>query len=59
VDVFAHFVSARASLLKLAQHIAAGGAGLPEDFDYDTFNAQEQTRLRDQSPQELLRAKKH
>ena len=55
-DLLAHFVSAEASLLKLAQDIAAGGAGLPEDFDYDAFNAEEQARLRDQSPQELLRA---
>lgn len=55
-DLLAHFVSAEASLLKLAQDIAAGGAGLPDDFDYDAFNAQEQARLRDQSPQELLRA---
>ena len=33
-----------------------GGAGLPEDFDYDAFNAEEQARLRDQSPQQLLPA---
>lgn len=55
-DLLAHFVSAEASLLKLAQDFATGGAGLPEDFDYDAFNAQEQARLRDQSPQQLLSA---
>jgi hypothetical protein len=53
-DLLAHFVSAEGSLLKLAQDIAASGAGLPEDFDYDAFNAAEQTRLRDQPPQQLL-----
>jgi len=55
-DLLAHFVSAEDSLLKLAQNIATGGAGLPEDFDYDAFNAAEQTRLRNQSPQQLLTA---
>ena len=55
-DLLAHFVSAEESLLKLAQDVAAGGAGLPEDFDYDAFNAEEQARLRDQSPQQLLTA---
>jgi hypothetical protein len=55
-DLLAHFVSAEESLLKLAQNIAAGNAGLPEDFDYDAFNAAEQMRLRDQSPQQLLTA---
>ena len=55
-DLLAHFVSAEESLLRLAQDVAAGGAGLPEDFDYDAFNAEEQARLRDQSPQQLLPA---
>ncbi len=55
-DLLAHFVSAEENLLKLAQDIAAGGAGAPDGFDYDAFNAQEQVRLRDRSPQELLRA---
>jgi hypothetical protein len=55
-DVLAHFVSAEENLLKLAQDIAAGGAGVPDGFDYDAFNAQEQVRLRDHSPHELLRA---
>ncbi|MEW5719140.1 MAG: DinB family protein [Chloroflexota bacterium] len=55
-DLLAHFVSAEESLLQLAQDVAANGAGLPEDFDYDAFNAQEQTRLRDCSPEFLLTA---
>lgn len=55
-ELLAHFVSAEENLLKLAQDIAAGGAGAPEDFDYDAFNAQEQVRLRDASPQQLLDA---
>ena len=55
-DLLAHFVSAEESLLKLAQDVAASGAGLPAGFDYDAFNAEEQARLRDQSPQQLLPA---
>ena len=54
-DLLAHFASAEESLLKLAQDIAVGSAGLP-NFDYDAFNAEEQARLRDQSPQQLLPA---
>jgi hypothetical protein len=55
-DLLAHFVSAEESLLKLAQDVATGGTDLPEDFDYDAFNAEEQARLRNQSPQQLLTA---
>ena len=44
-DVLAHFLSAEAALLKVAQDIAAGGPGAPPGFDYDAFNAQEQARL--------------
>jgi len=53
-DLLAHYVSSEAALLELAQDVAAGGAGAPEGFSYDGFNAQEQERLRDCSPQDLL-----
>jgi len=55
-DLLAHFVSAEERLLELAQDVARGGAGASEDFDYDAFNAEEQTRLRDRSPEFLLTA---
>ena len=55
-DLLAHFVSAEGRLLELAQEVAVGGAGAPEDFDFDAFNADEQARLRDRSPQQLLTA---
>lgn len=55
-DLLAHFVSAEENLLKLAQDVATGGAGAPANFDYDAFNAQEQERLRNVSPQQLLDA---
>ena len=53
-DLLAHFVSSEDALLELAQDVAAGGAGAPEGFSYDGFNAQEHERLRDCSPQDLL-----
>ncbi len=53
-DLLAHFVSAEEKLLLLAQDVAAGGKGAPPGFDFDAFNAEEQERLKDQSPQVLL-----
>jgi hypothetical protein len=44
-DLLAHFVSAEAGLLELAQDASAGGPGAPQGFDYDGFNAREQRRL--------------
>lgn len=55
-ELLAHFVSSEEALLKVAQDVAAGGPGAPPDFDYDVFNAQEQERLKGQSPRELLAA---
>jgi hypothetical protein len=55
-DLLAHFVSAEAGLLRLAQDVAAGGPGAPEGFDYDAFNASEQRRLANE-PRERLLAK--
>jgi hypothetical protein len=54
--LLAHFVSAEEQLLALAQNVAAGGAGTPEGLDFDAFNADEQARLADQSPEALLAA---
>lgn len=53
-NLLAHFVSAEEHLLELAQNVAAGGEGAPEEFDFDAFNAQEQVRLRDYPPARLL-----
>jgi hypothetical protein len=51
--LLAHFVSAEDQLLALAQDVAAGGPGAPLDFDYDRFNAGEQSRLEGLSLSEL------
>lgn len=53
-DLLAHFLSAEEGLLRLAQDIAAGGPGVPEEFVYDEFNAQEQDRLAGIVPERLL-----
>jgi hypothetical protein len=53
-DLLAHFLSAEEGLLMIAQDIATGGPGAPEDFEYDAFNAQEQARLADVPFERLL-----
>ncbi len=55
-ELLAHFVSSEERLLELAQNVAAGGAGAPEGFDFDDFNAEERERLADEPPQALLAA---
>jgi len=55
-DLLAHLVSAEPRLLEIAQDVAAGGPGAPPGFDLDAFNAAEQKRLKDTSPEELLSA---
>jgi len=55
-DLLAHLVSTEGRLLEIAQDVAAGGAGAPPGYDLDLFNAEEQTRLADRSPGELLPA---
>ncbi len=54
--LLAHFVSSEQRLLQLAQHVAAGGEDLPADFDFNEFNAEEQVRLQNETPQALLAA---
>jgi hypothetical protein len=53
-NLLAHFTSAEKNLLELAQNVAANGSGAPEGFLIDRFNAEEQTRLQNQSIQFLL-----
>ncbi len=55
-DLLAHFFSSEVEFLRLCQEVAAGGKGIPEDFDLDGFNAAEQKRLAGRPPAELLAA---
>jgi len=58
-DLVAHFVSSEPALLQMCQDVASGGAGTPEGFDFDAFNAEEWNRLAGRSPQDLLEALAH
>lgn len=53
-SVLVHFVTAEKGFLKILPDIAAGGAGASEDFDIDRFNASQQEKSKDLTPQELL-----
>jgi hypothetical protein len=53
-NVVAHFLSSERELLRLAQDVAAGGAGAPEGFDYDAFNAEQQSHYQYVLPGQLL-----
>lgn len=53
-SVLAHFVTAEKGFLKLLPAIAAGGPGASEDFDIDRYNASQQEKSKDLTPQALL-----
>ena len=53
-NVLAHFVTSERAFLRLFASVQAGGAGVPEDFSIDRYNAAQQEQTREQSPQALL-----
>jgi len=53
-NVLAHFVTSERGLLKLFERICQGGLGSPDDFSIDHYNARQQEKTRDMTPQELL-----
>jgi hypothetical protein len=53
-NVLAHFVTSERGLLKLFERIRQGGPGAAEDFSIDRYNAGQQQRTKDLTPQELL-----
>lgn len=53
-NVLSHFVTSERGLLKLFEQIRQGGAGSPDDFVIDRYNATMQERTRTATPQELL-----
>ena len=53
-NILAHFVTSERGLLKLFEQIRQGGAGSPDDFSIDRYNAAMQERTKAASPQELL-----
>jgi hypothetical protein len=54
-NVLAHFVTSERGLLKLFEQIRTGGAGIPDDFSIDRYNAAMQERTRELPPEELLK----
>jgi hypothetical protein len=53
-NVLAHFVTSERGLLKLFERIRQGGPGAAEDFSIDRYNARQQEKTREMTPQELL-----
>jgi hypothetical protein len=54
-NLLVHFLSAERELLRLCQSVASGGPGLPEGFDFDDFNAQQQPLYKDIPTGELIK----
>lgn len=54
-NVLAHLVTAeRAFLTQLFPNVRAGGGGASEDFSIDRYNARQQEKTKELTPQELL-----
>jgi hypothetical protein len=53
-NVLAHFVTSERGLLKLFERIRQGGLGAADDFSIDRYNASQQQKTKDLTPQELL-----
>ena len=53
-NVLSHFVTSERGLVKLFEQIRLGGAGAADDFSIDRYNASQQKKTEDLSPQELL-----
>ncbi len=52
--VLSHFVTSERGLVRLFEQVRQGGAGATDDFSIDRYNARQQEKTRDLSPQELL-----
>jgi hypothetical protein len=53
-SVLSHFVTSERGLVKLFERIRTTGEGAAEDFSIDRYNAAQQRRTQELSPQELL-----
>jgi uncharacterized damage-inducible protein DinB len=52
--VLSHFVTSERGLVKLFEQIRLGGTGASDDFSIDRYNAAQQQKTKDLSPQALL-----
>ncbi len=53
-NVLSHFVTSERGLVRLFEQIRLGGAGSPDDFSIDRYNASQQQKTKELSPQQLL-----
>jgi uncharacterized damage-inducible protein DinB len=53
-NVLSHFVTSERGLIRLFEQIRQGGAGAADDFSIDRYNAAQQEKTKEISPQELL-----
>ena len=53
-NVLSHFVTSERGLVRLFEKIRLGDSGSPDDFSIDRYNAAQQQKTKDLSPQELL-----
>ncbi len=53
-NVLAHFVTSERGLVKLFERIRTSGEGSADDFSIDRYNAAQQKKTQELSPQELL-----
>jgi hypothetical protein len=53
-NVLAHLVTSERAFLRLFDNILMGGGGFPEDFSIDSFNADQQEKVKDLAPDELM-----
>jgi len=53
-NVLSHFVTSERGLVRLFEQIRQGGAGAADDFSIDRYNASQQEKTKDLTPQELL-----
>jgi len=53
-NVLSHFVTSERGLVRLFEQIRLGGTGAADDFSIDRYNAAQQQKTKDLSPQQLL-----
>jgi len=53
-NVLSHFVTSERGLVRLFEQIRLGGSGAADDFSIDRYNAAQQQKTKDLSPQQLL-----
>src|SRR5512140_1748217 len=55
-SILSHLMTAERAFVKLFEQIRQGGAGVSEDFVIDRYNARQQEKTQEMSPEELLQA---